>query len=62
VGQLALPFAPHIRTAEVHDHWLEICADRLVAISCPSAMRAVVAWAYLQLRGLDRARILDYGY
>jgi hypothetical protein len=36
--------------------------DRLVATFCSSVTRAVVAWAYLQLRGLDQVRILDAGY
>jgi rhodanese-related sulfurtransferase len=37
-------------------------ADRLVATFCSSVTRAVLAWAYLQLRGLDKVRILDAGY
>jgi rhodanese-related sulfurtransferase len=62
VGQLALPFALHIPMNELPDRWLEVPADRLVATFCSSVTRAVVAWAYLQLRGLDQVRILDAGY
>lgn len=36
--------------------------DRLVATFCSSATLAVVAWAYLQLEGLDQVRILDARY
>ena len=62
VGQLALPFALHIPIDELPDRWLEVPADRLVATFCSSVTRAVLAWAYLQLRGLDKVRILDAGY
>ena len=62
VGQLALPFALHIPIDELHHRWLEVPADRLVATFCSSVSRAVLAWAYLQLRGLDKVRILDAGY
>jgi rhodanese-related sulfurtransferase len=62
VGQLALPFALHIPIDELPDRWLEVPADRLVATFCSSVTRAVLAWAYLQLRGLDQVRILDAGY
>jgi rhodanese-related sulfurtransferase len=62
VGQLALPFALHIPIDELPDRWLEVPTDRLVATFCSSVTRAVVAWAYLQLRGLDKVRILDAGY
>ena len=30
-----------------------------MATFCSSVTRAVVAWVYLQLQGLDRVRILD---
>jgi rhodanese-related sulfurtransferase len=62
VGQLALPFALHIPIDELPDRWLEVPTDRLVATFCSSVTRAVVAWAYLQLCGLDKVRILDAGY
>jgi rhodanese-related sulfurtransferase len=62
VGQLALPFALHIPIDELPDRWLEVPTDRLVATFCSSLTRAVLAWAYLQLRGLDQVRILDAGY
>ena len=62
VGQLALPFALHIPLEELPDRWLEVPGDRLVATFCSSVTRAVLAWAYLQLRGLDQVRILDAGY
>jgi rhodanese-related sulfurtransferase len=62
MGYLTLPFALHIPIDELPTRWQEVPADRLVATFCSSVTRAVVAWAYLQLRGLDRARILDAGY
>ena len=61
-GYLALPFALHIPINELPDRWLEVPTDRLVATFCSSATRAVVAWAYLQLKGLDKVRILDARY
>jgi rhodanese-related sulfurtransferase len=36
--------------------------DRLVATFCSSVTRAVVAWVYLHLQGLDHVRILDACY
>jgi rhodanese-related sulfurtransferase len=62
VGQLALPFALHIPIDELPERWLEVPTDRLVATFCSSVTRAVLAWAYLHLRGLDQVRILDAGY
>jgi len=59
---LALPFALHIPIHELPDRWQEVPADRLVATFCSSVTRAVVAWAYLQLKGLDKIRILDARY
>ena len=61
-GYLALPFALHIPIAELPDRWQEVPADRLVATFCSSVTRAVVAWIYLQLKGLDKVRILDARY
>ncbi|MGQ9503253.1 MAG: rhodanese-like domain-containing protein [Anaerolineae bacterium] len=62
VGQLALPFALHIPIDDLPSRWQEVPTDRLVATFCSSATRAVVAWVYLQLRGLDKVRILDARY
>jgi rhodanese-related sulfurtransferase len=59
---LALPFALQIPINELPSRWQEIPKDKLVATFCSSATRAVVAWVYLQLHGLDKARILDAGY
>ena len=61
-GYLALPFAMHIPIHELPDRWQEVPADRLVATFCSSVTRAVVAWVYLQLKGLDKVRILDARY
>ena len=61
-GYLTLPFALHIPIAELPDRWQEVPADRLVATFCSSVTRAVAAWVYLQLKGLDKVRILDAGY
>jgi rhodanese-related sulfurtransferase len=62
VDQLALPFAVHIPVNELPSRWHEVPADRLVAAFCSSVTRAVVAWVYLQQRGLRNVRILDAGY
>ncbi|MBN1138661.1 MAG: rhodanese-like domain-containing protein [Anaerolineae bacterium] len=62
VEQLALPFALHIPVNELPSRWQEVPADRLVATFCSSVTRAVVAWVYLQLHGLDKVRILDARY
>jgi len=62
VGQLALPFALHIPINELPARWQELPTDRLVATFCSSVTRAVVAWVYLQLHGLDKVRILDARY
>ena len=61
-GYLSVPFALHIPINELPDRWQEVPTDRLVATFCSSATRAAVAWAYLQLRGLDQVRILDARY
>ena len=62
IGFLALPFALHIPVHELPDRWEEIPKDRLVAAFCSSTTRAVVAWVYLQMLGLDKVRILDAHY
>ena len=62
IGQLALPFALHIPINELPARWREVPNDRLVATFCSSATRAVVAWVYLQLHGLEKTRILDACY
>lgn len=62
IGYLTLPFALRIPIDELPERWQEVPADRPVATFCSSVTRAVVAWAYLQLRGLDQTRILDAGY
>ncbi len=60
--QLALPFALHIPIDELPERWQEVPVDLPVATFCSSATRAVVAWVYLQLRGLNQVRILDAQY
>lgn len=62
MGQLALPFALHIPVNELPARWQEVPTGRMVATFCSSVTRAAVAWAYLQLHGLDRVRILDARY
>lgn len=62
VGQLALPFALHIPINELPIRWQEVPSDRLVATFCSSVIRAVVAWVFLQLHGLEKVRILDARY
>jgi len=59
---LALPFALHIPINELPARWQEVPTDRLVVTFCSSVVRAVVGWTYLQLKGLDKARILDARY
>jgi len=62
VDHLALPLALHIPVNELPSRWQEVPTDRLVATFCSSVTRAVVAWVYLQLHGLDKVRILDARY
>lgn len=62
VSQLAIPFALHVPINELPYRLGEVPDDRLVAAFCSSATRAMVAWVYLQLHGLDKARILDARY
>jgi rhodanese-related sulfurtransferase len=62
VGELAIPFALHIPIHELPSRKDEIPADRLVATFCSSVTRAVVAWTYLQLQGIENIRILDANY
>jgi rhodanese-related sulfurtransferase len=59
---LALPFALQIPMNELPDRWKEIPEGKLVATFCSSATRATVAWAYLQLHGMENVRILDARY
>jgi len=59
---LALPFALHIPIHDLSQRWDEVPTDRLVATFCSSGVRSVVAFAYLQFRGLKNVRILDGGY
>jgi rhodanese-related sulfurtransferase len=59
---LIFPFALLIPLAELPDRLKEIPRDRLVATFCSSATRAVVAWAYLQIKGYSNVRILDAHY
>jgi len=59
---LTLPFALHIPINQISERWQEIPNDRLVVTFCPSVTRAVVAWTYLQLQGLENVRILDAHY
>jgi rhodanese-related sulfurtransferase len=61
-SQLTLPFALHIPIHELPVRLNEVPTDRLVATFCSSITRAVVAWVYLQLHGLDKVRILDARY
>lgn len=62
IEQLALPFALHIPVDELPSRWQEVPSDRPVATFCSSVTRAVVAWVYLQLHGLDKVFILDARY
>jgi hypothetical protein len=57
-----LPSTLYILIDELPDRRLEVPPDRLVATFCSSVTRAAVAWAYRQLRGLDKVRILVAGY
>jgi len=61
-SQLAFPFALHIPINELPDRLDEIPSDKLVATFCSSATRAVVGWTFLQLKGFEKARILDAHY
>ncbi len=62
IGYLTLPFALQIPIRDLPERWSEIPEDRLVATFCSSMTRAVVAWVFLQLQGLENVRILDACY
>jgi rhodanese-related sulfurtransferase len=62
VGELAIPFSLHIPIHDLPSRRDEVPADRLVATFCSSVTRAVVAWTYLQLQGMENIRILDANY
>ncbi len=55
----ALPFALAIPLHELPARWQELPHERLIAAFCPGKIRASVAYAYLQSKGLDNVRILD---
>jgi len=59
---LAFPFALHIPINDLPQRWQEVPDDRLVAVFCSSGVRSSIAYAYLQLKGLDNVRILDAQY
>ncbi len=62
VGELAIPFALHIPIQELPSRRDEVPSDRLVVTFCSSVTRAVVAWTYLQVQGMENIRILDANY
>lgn len=59
---LAFPFALHIPVNDLPQRWQELPDDRPVAVFCSSGVRSSIAYAYLQLKGLDNVRILDARY
>jgi len=64
---LALGLSPgvttlHIPTDAVPDRIHEIPRDRLVAVFCSAGTRSAIVYAYLQIMGFDRVRILAGGY
>jgi rhodanese-related sulfurtransferase len=59
---LAFPCALHIPMNNLPQRWQELPDDRLVAVFCSSGVRSSIAYAYLQLKGLDNVRILDARY
>ena len=62
LGKLCNMTCRHCHVDAGPDRWREVPVGQLVATFCSSVTRAAVAWAYLQLRGLDKVRILDAGY
>ncbi|MCJ7622413.1 MAG: rhodanese-like domain-containing protein, partial [Anaerolineaceae bacterium] len=59
---LSLPFALHILMMELPQRWEEVPPDRPVATFCSQGVRAAIAFAYLQMKGLIDVRILSGGY
>lgn len=59
---MALPFALHIPIDELPQRRGEIPRDKLVATFCSAGVRASIAYAYLQLQGLENVRIFAGGY
>ncbi len=58
----AFPKALHIPIETLPDRLDEIPADKVVATFCSGGDRAAVAYAYLQAKGFEKARILKGGY
>jgi rhodanese-related sulfurtransferase len=59
---LTLPFATQIPMMELPQRWEEIPTDRPVATFCSAGIRATIAFAYLQMKGLMNVRVLAGGY
>jgi len=64
---ISLPFshdlrALHIPMNEIPDRLADIPEHRILAVFCPANMRSSIVYAYLCLKGFDRARILLGGY
>ncbi len=55
----ALPFAQVIPLHELPARWQELPRERVIAVFCPGKVRASVAYAYLQSKGLANVRLLD---
>ena len=62
VEHIALPFALHIPIDQLPDRLSEVPKDKLVATFCSGGDRAGVAFAYLQVQGFEKVRILKGGY
>jgi rhodanese-related sulfurtransferase len=59
---IAFPFALHIPVEDLPTSWESIPRTGLVAIFCSSGVRSAIAYAYLQLKGLENVRVLAGGY
>jgi rhodanese-related sulfurtransferase len=59
---LTFPFALHIPVNDLPQRWQEIPSNKLVAVFCSSGVRSAIAYAFLQLKGLDNVRLLDARY
>jgi len=61
VKYIAFPFMRHIPIQELPHRYQELPEDRPIAVFCSSGARSAIAYAYLQLKGFEKVRILHAG-
>lgn len=61
LNYIAFPFMLHMPIQELPHHWQELPNDKLIAVFCSSGTRSAIAYAFLQLQGFEKVRILHAG-